>query len=248
MKNLLKLFGIIAMIAVIGFSMTACGGDDDNGGDVAVTDVTLSPTTLSLTVGGVAETLTATVSPSNATNKALSWSSSDTSKATVSNGTVTAVAAGTTTITVTTADGNKTATCLVTVSSGSGGILTVTGIPQEYNGNYISGWSQNLTNPDANPAALLIGGQSMTTAGVVVTVLISNGSADIPMWTSTNQKYTGSHTVGFVVQIKETAAITGPFGEDLKPKGNAIIKWGFNSVTFSSGSATKSWGDGTVFN
>jgi hypothetical protein len=32
MKNLFKLFGIIALVAVIGFSMVACGGDDDNGG------------------------------------------------------------------------------------------------------------------------------------------------------------------------------------------------------------------------
>ena len=32
MKNAIKLFGIIALVAVIGFSMTACGGDDDDGG------------------------------------------------------------------------------------------------------------------------------------------------------------------------------------------------------------------------
>jgi uncharacterized protein YjdB len=85
---------------------------------IPVTGVTVSPTTLSLTVGQTA-TLTATVSPANATNKSVTWSSSNTSVATVSStGVVTAVAAGSATITVTTVDGAKTATCAVTVTAG----------------------------------------------------------------------------------------------------------------------------------
>lgn len=69
--------------------------------------------------------LIATVEPSNASNKAVSWQSSDTGIATVdASGNVTAVKEGTATITVTTTDGSKTATCTVTVktdSSGGGG-------------------------------------------------------------------------------------------------------------------------------
>jgi uncharacterized protein YjdB len=85
---------------------------------IPVTGVTVSPTTLSLTVGQTS-TLTATVSPANATNKNVTWSSSNTSVATVSStGVVTAVAAGSATITVTTVDGSKTATCAVTVTAG----------------------------------------------------------------------------------------------------------------------------------
>ncbi len=84
---------------------------------VAVTGVSLNKTSTTLTVGG-SETLTASVQPSNATNKAVNWSSNPTSVATVdSNGKVTAVAEGTATITVTTQDGNKTATCTVTVNA-----------------------------------------------------------------------------------------------------------------------------------
>ncbi len=83
---------------------------------VPVTGVSLNKTALTLTAGA-SETLTATVSPSNATNKNVTWTTSNSSIATVSNGTVSAVGAGTATITVTTVDGGKTATCAVTVAS-----------------------------------------------------------------------------------------------------------------------------------
>ncbi len=87
---------------------------------VNVDGVTISKSTLSLTVGE-SSTLSATVSPSNATNKNVTWSSSNTDVASVSNGSVTALSAGTTTITVTTVDGGFTASCTVTVTSSGGG-------------------------------------------------------------------------------------------------------------------------------
>ncbi len=82
---------------------------------VSVTSVVLNKTTATLEVGD-SETLTATVSPSDATNKNVTWTSSNNTVATVENGVVTAKAAGTATITVTTGDGNKTAACVVTVN------------------------------------------------------------------------------------------------------------------------------------
>jgi len=83
---------------------------------VAVTGVTLNKTTLSLAAGDH-ETLQETVAPANATNKAVTWSTSNASVTTVNNGTVTAVSVGTATITVTTVDGSKTASCTVTVTA-----------------------------------------------------------------------------------------------------------------------------------
>ena len=72
---------------------------------------------MSLLVGAT-EGLVATISPSNADNKAMSWTSSNPAKATVDPlGNVTGVSAGTTTITVTTTDHSRTATCSVTVSN-----------------------------------------------------------------------------------------------------------------------------------
>ncbi len=82
---------------------------------VSVTGVSLNKSSISLKIGET-DTLTATVSPSNATNKNVSWKSSDNSVATVENGLVTAIGEGTATVTVTTDDGNKTASCTVTVT------------------------------------------------------------------------------------------------------------------------------------
>ena len=80
---------------------------------VAVTGVTLNKASLSLTVGD-SETLTATVAPSDATNKNVTWSVTG-DAVTVNNGTVTAAKAGNATVTVTTVDGGFTANCAVTV-------------------------------------------------------------------------------------------------------------------------------------
>ena len=86
-----------------------------NSATVYVTGVTLDRETLELYTGQ-SETLTATVEPGNATNKNVTWQSSNAQVATVENGKVTAVAAGTATIYATAADGSgKTATCTVTV-------------------------------------------------------------------------------------------------------------------------------------
>lgn len=82
---------------------------------VAATGVSLNKDVLSL-MTGESETLVATVQPADATNKAVTWESSDTSVATVDeNGEVTAVKAGEAVITVKTADGGFTDTCTVTV-------------------------------------------------------------------------------------------------------------------------------------
>ena len=86
-----------------------------NAATVSVTGVTLEPKELSLYTGQ-SETLAATVQPEDATNQSVTWKSSDDTIATVdSTGKVTAVGAGNATITVTTEDGEKTATCTVTV-------------------------------------------------------------------------------------------------------------------------------------
>ena len=84
---------------------------------VAVTGVKLAFTTLTQKIG-TSFTLVATIEPANATNKTVTWSSSNSTVASVTNmGVVQAKAAGTADITVTTADGGYTATCSFTVTA-----------------------------------------------------------------------------------------------------------------------------------
>lgn len=83
---------------------------------VPATGVTLDKNSASVKQGRTI-TLTATVEPENAANKNVTWSSSDTSVATVSNGVVTGVATGTAEITATTLDGSHTASYTVTVTT-----------------------------------------------------------------------------------------------------------------------------------
>ena len=129
---------------------------------VSVTGVAISPSSLSLTAGDTYE-LTPTVSPSNATNKAVTWSSSNTSVATVSSdGTVTAKSAGSATITCTTSDGGKTATCSVTVKAGT---VSVTGVS-------LNRTSMSLT--------------AGTTGTLTATVSPSNATNKAVTWSSNN--------------------------------------------------------------
>lgn len=85
--------------------------------DVPVTGVTLDKSTLALKAGGATGTLQVTIQPDNATNKNVSWSSSNTEVATVDNGVVTPLKKGTTTIMVRTRDGGFEASTVVTVST-----------------------------------------------------------------------------------------------------------------------------------
>ena len=95
----------------------------ENPTTVNVTGITLSQTEAAVTIGGETLTLTATVAPDDATDKTVTWTSSDPTVATVANGVVTAVAAGTATITATATNGtpddttdDQTATCTITVT------------------------------------------------------------------------------------------------------------------------------------
>lgn len=80
-----------------------------------VTGISLSPSTMNLEAGGSTGLLTATITPSTA-NQTITWTSSHPQFATVSNGVVTPIAPGTTTVTATTQQGALTANCAVTVS------------------------------------------------------------------------------------------------------------------------------------
>ena len=188
MKSISKLFGIIILAVVMVLVFSACGDGGGNNlqlpsGNIAVTGVSLKSETTIL-VGGT-ETLFAEITPFNATNKNLTWSSSAPAIATVSTGgVVTGVAPGTATIVVATVDGGRTATSNVTVSATS---VAVTGISLNQSTASISvggtetliaaitpsnATNQNVTWSSSTPAVATV-----TAAGVVTGV--SAGTATI---------------------------------------------------------------------
>ncbi len=114
------------------------GGYYDVIKDIKVTSITLNKTSLSLQPGEE-ETLTATVLPSNATDKTVTWSSSNNSVATVdNNGKVKAVATGSATFTCTANDGSGVkATCAITVNKPTGIDINATNFPDANFRNYL---------------------------------------------------------------------------------------------------------------
>ncbi len=105
--------------------------------DVAVTGVSLNMSTAELNVGGSVK-LTPAITPENATDKSVSWKSSDESTVKVDgNGQVTAIKSGSATVTVTTSDGGKQAVCLITVKS-DGGAVDPSDPDKQYTVKFIS--------------------------------------------------------------------------------------------------------------
>ena len=152
---------------------------------IAVTGISLNKSTATITEGGT-ETLTATVEPSDATDKTITWASDNEEVATVNGGVVTAVKAGTATITATA--GNYSATCVVTVEKK---VVAVTGI------------SLNKTT-----ATITEGGTETLTA----TVEPSDATDKTITWASDNEEV-ATVNGGVVTAVKAgTATITATAG------------------------------------
>ena len=157
---------------------------------VSVTSVTLNKTSTSIQVGGT-ETLTATVSPKDAANKKVTWKSSNAAIASVdANGKVTGVKAGEATITVTTEDGGKTATCKVTVSDKE---IKVTGVKL-----------------NKSETSLLVGGNETLTA----TVLPEDATNQNVTWKSDKPEIATVDANGKVTGVKAGEATITVTTED----------------------------------
>ena len=199
---------------------------------VPVTGVKLNTETLELFTGNTA-TLTATVQPDDATNKNVTWQSDNANVATVQNGTVNAVGAGEATITVTTEDVKKTATCKVTVTQSEYSIsadTTALNFGSAYTG-YTQPAAQMVTITNTGNQQVTVtlptANDFIITAGTGFT----NGSAAIePDGTAT-----------FTVQPKAGLAV-GTYSENISISGthdvNATISATFTVKQYSSGGGT----------
>ena len=155
--------------AIVAFAFIACNnpanGGNGNGDPVPVTGVSITQPELSLQMG-TTHTLTATVTPANATNRAVTWTSSDTDIVTVSAaGLLTPVALGEAEVTVRTVDGNFAAVADITVVAAA-----------------------TLTRIEVTPAELVIQlgpGNTSATATVTITPTPAGASTQVE-WESTN--------------------------------------------------------------
>ena len=195
---------------------------------VAVTGIKLDKTELALSVGGVG-TLKATVAPEDATDKTIIWTSSNTSVATVdANGNVTGVAAGTATITA--QAGDKTATCVVTVTAAPVGktidLSTLTAAYEAQNGDVLT------RTLGANVKISIADGATVTLDGVTIngvdnwnyewagitcegdaTIILKGGTTNTVK--GFQNKYPGIHpAVGKTLTIKGTGSLTASSNSD----------------------------------
>jgi len=204
---------LIALIFSLTF--TACKDTEEPYEDenVALTSVSLNKTSLSMETGDT-EALTVSFQPANATNKNVTWILSAPSIATVVDGAVTAVAAGTATITVTTADGGITAQCTVTVTTGvpvigvslnktsltliKGGTEALTVSFQPTNAT-----NKNVTwNSDAPGIATVVDGTVIAvaagTATITVTTAKGNKTASCTVTVIDPATYFGTYTATYM--------------------------------------------------
>ncbi len=191
----------------------------NSGGSVAVTGVSLSPISASIAVSATQQ-LTATVLPTNATNKTVSWSSSNSSVASVNaSGLVTGVAAGTASITVTTQDGNKTATCAVTVTTTTVAVTGVTVSP--------------------TTASVATGATTTLTA----TVAPTNATNKTVSWTSSNTAVATVNSSGVVTGVAAgSATITVTTQDGNKTATSSITAAGAADLTVQVESFCQSFG------
>ncbi|GHU96077.1 hypothetical protein FACS1894156_6690 [Bacteroidia bacterium] len=217
---------------------------------VDVTGVTLNKpsTTLVMAEGGT-ETLTATVEPNDATNQVVTWDSDNTAVATVNNGEIAAVAPGTATITVTTADGNFTAECAVTVSATRVAATGVT-LNKATTTLFAGGSTETLTplftpNDATNKNVSWISSApsiASVSNGVVTPEAVGNA-------TITVTTVDGSFTAACAVTVKEPTLDTvriawtsGSKNISYTASSTVTVDWGDGSAveTFGSGSNTAS--------
>ncbi len=201
---------------------SVCGANKAQEPDpgVAVDKVQLNTSKLTLTLGATTTAqLTAIVLPTNAADKNVLWKSSASSVVTVdARGNLTAVKEGSATITVTTADGGKTATCAVTVKPELQGETVLTPASFELSGNDIyaalerscpSGITKNSDTSADNPGSYVVGSGLSVPGGTdnFFTVQYSAKSRVDPhvvTWTG-EDAFAGTHRINFNSKVATTA-------------------------------------------
>ena len=175
---------LVVLVAACAAAVLLAGGDDDT----QVSGVSLDRDSAILVVGGTT-TLVATVSPSDASDQSVTWSSSDESVATVDeDGLVTGVSEGTATVTATTADGGYTAACAVTVVG--------------YDESYVA------ASLDTGYLMLTLQSADLVSEGTMSSVDVTSGASTVKVWDSED----GGLTVEITgVPVEDVTSVTVSF-------------------------------------
>jgi len=221
--------GLVTAVAA-GSAVITCEAEDGSGvkatcnitvkaATVAVTGITLNATSKELTAGQTFQ-LSATVAPSNATNKNMTWNSNKTSVATVSsNGLVTAVAAGSAVITCEAQDGSGVkATCNITVKAAT---VAVTGIT-------LNATSKELTT-----------GQTFQLSA---TVAPSNATNKNVTWNSNKTSVATVSSNGLVTAVAAGSAVItceAQDGSGVKATCNITVKTSPTTITVALDESSK---------
>lgn len=192
----------------------------------SVTSVSLNKATASIVVKKTLQ-LSATVNPSTASNKNVSWSSSNTSVATVNNsGLVTANATGSANITVKTADGGKTATCKVTVNPA---VINVKSVSLNKSSTTIFTTKTEKLTATINPSNATNKGVTWSSSNTAVATVSSGtitakkaGTATITVTTND-----GSKKATCTVTVKN-------YNENVKASGEFKLEKGKTTATFDA--------------
>lgn len=203
------------------------GGSSD---PVSVTGVSLNKSSTSIEVGS-SEVLSAAVTPANATNQAVNWTSSNTNIATVSSsGRVTAVAEGSTTITVTTSDGSYTDTCAVTVTAASG---TTEGTEE---GNVtaasgtLDGWTTSGTGSYADGSVKFDGGGDNVYKTDIFSGNVSSGMTSLTV--TINSKINGTPTAANSYKVEALDSSGNVLASDVQT-GASIVATSYGDTVFT---------------
>ena len=228
------------------------GSSPPIGPNVAVNGVIVLPTSASVNVGATIA-LTATVSPSNATNKAVTWTSSNTAVATVNvTGVVTGVATGSAIITVRTVDGNFAATSTIStanntvavngvivsptsaaVNVGATTALTATVSPSNATNKAVTWTSGNTAVATVNASGVVTG---VATGSAIITVRTVDGNFTA---TSALTVTVGSGTIIVTVPFVKDGA--GDFTYETSGPISFINSWNLQLLTVNGVNYTNKW-------
>lgn len=186
---------------------------------VPVTGVTLNKSLTTINIGKQ-EKLSATILPSNATNQALSWSSSNSTVLSVdSSGVITGLATGTSTVTVTTADGGFKKSCLVNVISDP--TYTVT-----YNSNNGTGSVPvDSSSYLSGSTVVLMNSGTLTRSGYTFTGWTDNSAGTGTVYSPGSQYTVTSSNITFYAKWTSNPTYTVTYDDLWRDGGNVPTDW-----------------------